>query len=445
MTVRDRVDVIEMSMTWGDRQFLVLLQHFPDAVIDDHRVVDRSSPPTVSTPATMREVERHLGDREQADYRIDVVEGGDEGAGAELHLEAEPDIGADGGHSEHAGEHAAHEQLARNLRTDDRRNLHLHAGLENLLDLLGNGRDLVRAGFDREADDDGLGVVGRRDDAVLETGLDDAFPDRANVERRGARSLDLDAAGEVEAEVEALRDERDRRDREDDRRHDESDPADFHERERLLVGLGLLRTGFIPPHARLLSEPLEGAVPSRTRLIGPCATSWAKKAPSKKSREPVLSKWVRGTSYLKRIQAIWTVIHRFQTPAAPLTRAQRTSDLLIAAVQGESEKVTIAEILDALDARAFGLATLLFAIPSVIPMPPGVPTVVGIALLIVSIQMVAGRAGTLAAEIPVEAGFLAKSAGFGFEKVKPQLEFVEQFARPRLLFLTGRSGRWPSG
>ena len=68
-----------------------------------------------------------------------------------------------------------------------------------------------------------------------------------------------------------------------------------------------------------------------------------------------------------------------------------TSALLLQAVRGDSERITVGDILDALDARAFGLATLMFALPSVIPMPPGVPTIVGIALLIVSIQMVIGR------------------------------------------------------
>lgn len=117
---------------------------------------------------------------------------------------------------------------------------------------------------------------------------------------------------------------------------------------------------------------------------------------------------------------------------------QRTSDLLIAAVRGESERVTIAEILDALDNRAFGLATLLFAIPSVIPMPPGVPTVVGIALLIVSLQMVMGRQELWLPKILSKQGFSRKSLVSGFEKIKPQLEFIEKFARPRLLILTGK-------
>lgn len=117
----------------------------------------------------------------------------------------------------------------------------------------------------------------------------------------------------------------------------------------------------------------------------------------------------------------------------------RTSDLLLAAVRGDSERVTIAQILDALDARAFGLATLIFAIPSVIPMPPGVPTVVGIALLIVSIQMVAGRQELWLPKFLSKRGFSRAALISGFEKIKPQLEFVEKVARPRLLFLTGKA------
>jgi hypothetical protein len=125
-----------------------------------------------------------------------------------------------------------------------------------------------------------------------------------------------------------------------------------------------------------------------------------------------------------------------EQPAHP---GQRTSDLLLNAVRGDSERVTIAEILDALDARAFGLATLIFAIPSVIPMPPGVPTVVGIALLIVSIQMVMGRQELWLPKFLSKRGFSRKALVSGFEKIKPQLEFVEKFARPRLLILTGQA------
>ncbi len=64
---------------------------------------------------------------------------------------------------------------------------------------------------------------------------------------------------------------------------------------------------------------------------------------------------------------------------------------------------------------------------------------VGIALLIVSIQMVVGREELWLPRFLSKRGFSRQALVGGFEKIKPQLAFIEQFARPRLLFLTGRA------
>jgi hypothetical protein len=118
----------------------------------------------------------------------------------------------------------------------------------------------------------------------------------------------------------------------------------------------------------------------------------------------------------------------------------RTSTLLLQAVRGETERITIGDILDALDARAFGLATLIFSIPSIIPMPPGVPTVVGIALLIVSVQMVLGRHELWLPGFLSKRSFSRPALVSGMEKFAPRLEAIEKIASPRLMFLTGRVG-----
>ena len=117
-----------------------------------------------------------------------------------------------------------------------------------------------------------------------------------------------------------------------------------------------------------------------------------------------------------------------------------TSALLLQAVRGEGERVTVGEILDALDARAFGLVTLLFSLPSIVPMPPGVPTVVGIALLIVSVQMVIGRHELWLPGFLSRRSFSRKALVSAFEKLAPRLEAVEKIAKPRLLFMTGKIG-----
>lgn len=120
--------------------------------------------------------------------------------------------------------------------------------------------------------------------------------------------------------------------------------------------------------------------------------------------------------------------------------SEATSALLVRAVQGESEKVSVAEILDALDARSFGLAVLLFSLPSVVPMPPGVPTVVGIILLIVSIQMVIGREDLWLPSILSKRTFERKSLVGAFTGLAPKLAVIERVMKPRLLFMTGRVG-----
>lgn len=120
--------------------------------------------------------------------------------------------------------------------------------------------------------------------------------------------------------------------------------------------------------------------------------------------------------------------------------SEATSALLVRAVQGETEKVTVGEIIDALDARSFGLAVLLFALPSVVPMPPGVPTVVGIILMIVSIQMVLGREDLYLPGILSKRSFDRKSLVGAFTGLAPKLAVIERVMKPRLLFMTGRVG-----
>lgn len=124
----------------------------------------------------------------------------------------------------------------------------------------------------------------------------------------------------------------------------------------------------------------------------------------------------------------------------PGSTAVPTSQVLLHAVRGESERVSVAEIIDALDARSFGLAVLLFSLPSVVPMPPGIPTVVGIILLIVSIQMVFGREDLWLPGILSRRTLPRKSLVGAFEGLTPRLAWLEHLMKPRLLFMTGKLG-----
>lgn len=124
----------------------------------------------------------------------------------------------------------------------------------------------------------------------------------------------------------------------------------------------------------------------------------------------------------------------------PGSTGRPTSEVLLHAVRGESEKVSVLQILDALDARSFGLAVLLFSLPSVVPMPPGVPTVVGIILAIVGVQMALGREDLWLPGILSKREFDRKSLVGAFEKLAPRLGVIERVMKPRLLFMTGKLG-----
>jgi hypothetical protein len=70
---------------------------------------------------------------------------------------------------------------------------------------------------------------------------------------------------------------------------------------------------------------------------------------------------------------------------------ERTSEVLATLAHGEGERVSFGDILQSLQHRAFGFATLIFALPCCLPMPPGIPTVCGIALVIIALNLMAMR------------------------------------------------------
>jgi hypothetical protein len=118
----------------------------------------------------------------------------------------------------------------------------------------------------------------------------------------------------------------------------------------------------------------------------------------------------------------------------------RTSQILIDAVREQDDRVTVAELAQALHGRAFGMASLIFALPACVPMPPGVPTVVGLAILLVSLQLAMGRTDLWLPRFIANRSFSREWLLGALEKTRPRLEQVERFAQPRLLFLTGPVG-----
>jgi len=102
----------------------------------------------------------------------------------------------------------------------------------------------------------------------------------------------------------------------------------------------------------------------------------------------------------------------------------------------EGETATMAWILGQLHERAFGLFLLVLALPCCIPFLYGVPQVVALPLMFISVQMLIGRdvpwlPQKLGARSVSKSGLedLARRAG-------PWLRRIEAVSRPRLVTLT---------
>lgn len=121
---------------------------------------------------------------------------------------------------------------------------------------------------------------------------------------------------------------------------------------------------------------------------------------------------------------------------------RRTSDVLREFLDGLTEpRVRLVDVRDALGDRAFGILLFVFSVPNLIPSGlPGISTVLGIPLLLLSAQLVMGRSRPWFPRAALERSF--KTADFvrviGW--ALPYLARIERFLKPRLTVLVSWSG-----
>jgi hypothetical protein len=109
-------------------------------------------------------------------------------------------------------------------------------------------------------------------------------------------------------------------------------------------------------------------------------------------------------------------------------------DHLAAEAQGQT--ATLGWVLDQLHERAFGLFLMVLALPCCIPFLYGIPQIVSLPLMFVSVQMLLGR------RVPwLPAGLAARTVSSGdlhslARRAGPWLRRIEAVSRPRLSVLT---------
>jgi hypothetical protein len=118
--------------------------------------------------------------------------------------------------------------------------------------------------------------------------------------------------------------------------------------------------------------------------------------------------------------------------------ADRLSAILLAIAKAQDkDRISIGDLLEALRRRALGALMFIFAVPTALPMPPGVSAVVGAPLLFLSVQLVLGMRPWLPKIITDRS-----LSRVDFEKVvmttAPWLAKAESIMKPRLQFMARR-------
>ena len=116
---------------------------------------------------------------------------------------------------------------------------------------------------------------------------------------------------------------------------------------------------------------------------------------------------------------------------------ERTSEVLRDLVdEGQSERVTFREILVELRHRAVGFALLIFALPCCLPMPPGIPTVCGIAIVIIAVNLIVGRQRLWLPRAITDKSVSRADLKRMVDRWLPYLERLERVCKPRFPIVT---------
>ncbi len=120
-------------------------------------------------------------------------------------------------------------------------------------------------------------------------------------------------------------------------------------------------------------------------------------------------------------------------------RGPKLSEVLTA-IAGDHphERISIADITERLDDRAFGALMFIFAVPNLLPTPPGTSVILGAPLVFLALQLAAGRSSPWLPEIISKRSLLLSDFARIINRVAPVMARAERLMRPRLLLLAAK-------
>jgi hypothetical protein len=99
------------------------------------------------------------------------------------------------------------------------------------------------------------------------------------------------------------------------------------------------------------------------------------------------------------------------------------------------ERVSIADLLAAMQDRALGALLFIFAVPNVVPVPPGTSAILGAPLIFLAAQLTLGMRPWLP-QLIAQRSMARKDFAAIIGKVVPWLQRAERLLRPRLRVLS---------
>jgi len=126
----------------------------------------------------------------------------------------------------------------------------------------------------------------------------------------------------------------------------------------------------------------------------------------------------------------------------PYPEPRRLSDIFEELASGAEEKITVRRLRDALGDRSFATLLVFFALLNMLPLPPGSTLVLGLPLLLISIQMVVGRRTVWLPEAILTKSLGAEQFRHMSERLIPKIKWIERLIRPRYWpFALGQADR----
>jgi hypothetical protein len=120
---------------------------------------------------------------------------------------------------------------------------------------------------------------------------------------------------------------------------------------------------------------------------------------------------------------------------------ERTSEVFQELAVGDGERVSFREILTGLRHRAFGFTLLIFALPCCLPMPPGIPTICGIAIVVIALNLIAGRQRLWLPSAIADKSVARADLQRMIVRMVPYLVRLERICRPRFAIVTDTLGK----